>query len=124
MDDNYFGNVEQKSRGFYIALGIMAAAFLLSMNTDLQFLSQRKEMQIPDEFLWIVFTVDILALLMIVLMAFFRKAGVILYPFVVILHFLLHHFYLSNIIYADINALFFYFVAGLFVVIPRWKYFK
>ncbi len=124
MSENYFGKVEPKTKGFYIALSLVALAFLFSINTDLQFLSQSDEVHIPVAFLWIIFVIDILVLLMIALMMMFRKAGVILYPFLVLLHFLLHNFYLSTFLYFDLNALFFYFVVGLFVVIPRWKYFK
>ena len=122
--DNYFGNVTKKTKGFYLAIAIIGIAFLMSVNTDLQFLSQSSEMQIPSEFLWIIFTVDILAILMLVLTAMFKKTGVILFPFLVLLHFLLHSFYLSTFLYFDLAALFAFFAAGLFVIVPRWKFFS
>ncbi len=124
MTDNYFGKVEQKSKGFYIALAIIALSFLMSMNTDLQFFAQSEEVHIPTGFIWIIFVLDFLILLMLLLIVFFRKVGVIVFPFLVLIHFLLYNFYLSSFLYFDLSTLFCYFMAGLFVVIPRWSFFK
>ncbi|MGC4130597.1 MAG: hypothetical protein QM564_13825 [Bergeyella sp.] len=126
MSDNgsYFGNVEKKSRGLYIAVAIPALMFLLSVNTDLLHFSQRNDTNVPVEFFWIIFIVDFLVLSMSALMAIHRKAGVILFPFLLMLHFLLHNFYLSVFLLSDLNALFFYFAVGLFALVPRWKYFN
>lgn len=114
----------KRTRSFYIALIIMLLPFILSVNTDLAHFAEHHDTGVPAGFFWIIFIVDFLILLCMVLIYFYKKAGVVLLPFAVLLHFLLHNFYLSTTLYADMFLLFVYCGAGLAVIIPRWKAFR
>lgn len=114
----------KKSLSLYIVLILMLIPFILSVNTDLAHFSQHTDTGVPKEFLWIIFTVDFLVLLCMVLIYFYRKVGAILLPVAVMMHFLLHDFYLSTTLYADLFLLFVYCGAGLAVIIPKWKIFR
>lgn len=124
MKENYFGKTEKKSKFLYIAVGLMLIFAGLSINTDLAEFAQHREIRIPQWFFWIVFAVDFAIVASVLCILLYRKIAVIAIPVLVMLHFLLHHFYLSTMLYSDLNMLFVYFAAGLLAVVPRWQYFK
>ena len=102
----------------------MLASCLLSVNTDLAEHAQHKILNIPQWFFTLIFSIDVLMIAAIIAIYFYRKIGVYLLPVLILVHFMLHNYYLSTMLYSDLNALFMYFSAGLFAVIPRWPYFK
>ncbi len=124
MEENHSQPLIKRSKFFYIALILLLPVFFLSVNTDLLHYSQRKDTGVPDFFFWIIFSVDLLIVVSIVLIYFYRKLGAILFPLMVITHFTMHNFYLSTMLLSDLNLLFVYFAAGLLVIIPRWSVFK
>lgn len=124
MDQPYFTGAEKKTAFFYIALILMLLGAALSINTDLAEFSQHTDLSIPKWFFWIIFSIDTLMIACMAAIYFYRKIGVILLPLLIMAHFLLHNFYLSTMLYSDLNFLFLYFAAGLLAVIPRWNYFK
>lgn len=124
MEQPYFTGTEKKSTFFYIALVLMLLGAALSINTDLAEFSQHADLSIPKWFFWLIFSIDVLMLACIISIYFYRKIGVIALPLLIMMHFLLHNFYLSTMLYSDLNFLFLYFAAGLLVVIPRWSFFK
>lgn len=124
MTENYFGKTEKKSTFLYIAVGLMLLCAALSINTDLAEFAQHREIQIPRWFFWMIFAVDTAIVGSILCILLYRKIAVVAIPILVLVHFLLHHFYLSTMLYSDLNLLFVYFAAGLLAVIPRWQYFK
>ncbi len=113
-----------RSKYFYIALVLLIFSLVLSFNTDLAQFTLHEKNGIPIEFFWIIFSVDALILFSLLLIYFYKKAGAILFPVLVFLHFMLHNFYLSTSLLADLNVLFVYFAAGLLVIVPRWKDFR
>ena len=124
MNEDYFGKTEKKSTFLYIAVAVMLQCAGLSINTDLAEFSQPAEINIPKWFFVVIFSVDALIIAAILLVLTYRKAAVIAIPVLVLLHFILHQYYLSTMLYSDLNLLFFYVLAGLLAVIPRWQYFK
>ena len=124
MNEDYFGKTEKKSTFLYIAVAVMLLCAGLSINTDLAEFSQHAEINIPKWFFVVIFSVDALIIAAILLVLTYRKAAVIAIPVLVLLHFILHQYYLSTMLYSDLNLLFFYVLAGLLAVIPRWQYFK
>lgn len=124
MQDYFQEQNPSKGLYFYLALALMLLVLVLSINTDAAHFALREKTGVPVEFFWIIFTVDILIVLSFVLIFFYKKAGAVLFPFFVLIHFFLHNFYLSTILFSDLNLLFVYFAAGLLVIIPRWKFFR
>ena len=124
MEENYFGESSKKTKGFIIALIIMLLSIGLSVNTDLAQFSEHEQVNIPLWFFYIIFGLDLLMIACVALIYYYRKIGVFLFPVIVFGHLLMNSFYLSTVRYSDFNVLFVYFMAILFVTIPRWKYFK
>ncbi|WP_374442611.1 hypothetical protein [Epilithonimonas sp.] len=111
----------RKNRSFYIIFGLVILVFLLSVNTDLAEFSQHRELRIPSGFFYYTLGVDVLVIISWLLILFCRKAGVILFPVFIMLHFALHNYYLSTYLYSDITVLFLFIGLGLLEVIPRWN---
>lgn len=109
---------------FYGVLFFLLLHFYLSVNTDLLEYSQHKDINIPFWYFYIIFTIDVLVVLSLALVALYKKAGVIGLPFFVMLHFTCHNYFLSTFLYSDVSFLSFYVGLGLLVVIPRWKEFN
>ena len=124
MEETVQNKKLKRTKYFYIALALLFLAFLLSANTDLGHFSSRNYTGVPIEFFYIIFSVDFLVIFSMVLIYLYKKAGAILFPMFILIHFMLYNFYLSTTLLSDLNVLFVYFAAGLLVIIPRWNEFK
>lgn len=127
MEQNYFkGESPQKGMGFIIALVGMALFMMMGIGIDVdQFLQhQDKDINIPNWYFYIIFFIDILAILSIVFIYFYRKIGVILFPIAIVLHFFCHNYFLNTFLYSDIMALFVFVGIALLSIIPKWQFFK
>lgn len=124
MDDNYFQDEPKITTTFYVAIGALALFTLMGLGLDGDEFLQRESLNIPDWYFFVVFSVDILALLSLLGFAFFRKFAIFTFPVFVLLHFYIHQFYLSTFLYTDVTNMFLFITLGLFTIIPKWKYFK
>lgn len=124
MEDNYFDKNPEKTTFFYVAIFFMVALFFLGIGVDLTEYSQKTDINIPVWYFYLIFAVDIIGLLSIVGIYFYRKIGVILFPVAILFHFYLHEFYLSTMLYSDLFTLFSYVALGLLAIIPKWNFFK
>lgn len=124
MDTNYFGDEPKKSTGFYLSIAALALFTLMGIGIDGDEFLQRKVLNIPEWYFYIIFVVDFLAILSLLGIAFFRKMAVFTFPTFVVLHFFLHQFYLSTFLYTDVTNIFLFVGVGLLMIIPKWKYFK
>ena len=124
MEDNYFDKNPKKTTFFYVAIFFMVALSFLGIGVDLTEYSQKTDINIPSWYFYLIFAVDIIGLLSIVGIYFYRKIGVILFPVAILLHFFLHEFYLSTMLYSDLFTLFSYVALGLLAIIPKWNFFK
>jgi hypothetical protein len=122
--DNYFDDEPQKTTSFYVALGALALFTLMGLGIDGDEFLQRKLLNIPNWYFYVIFFVDVLSLLSILGIAFFRKFAIFSFPLFVLLHFYMHQFYLETFLYTDVMNLFLYIGVGLLMIIPKWKYFK
>ncbi|MCO7355238.1 hypothetical protein JSO63_06160 [Riemerella anatipestifer] len=123
-DRNYFNDEPKKTNSFYIAIGVLAIFTLMGLGIDIDEFSQHESINIPTWYFYLIFGVDLLALVGLFLIVLFRKIGVFLFPLAVIAHFILHQFYLSTFLYTDVTNLFLYVGLGLLMIIPKWQYFK
>ena len=124
MDTNYFGDEPKKSTGFYLSLAALALFTLMGIGIDGDEFLQRKVLNIPEWYFYIIFAVDFMAILSLVGIAFFRKIAIVAFPTFIVLHFFLHQFYLSTFLYTDVTNIFLFVGVGLLMIIPKWKYFK
>lgn len=124
MDNYGIGETSKKTKGFAAALVFIFLAFLLSINLDLAKFSEQLDLQIPAWFNYVVLLLDALVVVGLILIYMYRKIGVFMVPVVVLLHYTLHQYYMSVMLYSDLFTLFVYSAAGLFVIIPRWRFFK
>jgi|SRR6218665_569162 len=114
----------KENKDHYIIFGLIMLVYLLSINTDLAEFSQHRLINIPSGFFYYTLGLDVLVVLSWLLILFYRKIGVILFPIFVMGHFSLHNYFLSTYLYSDITVLFLYIGLGLFAIIPRWNSMK
>ncbi len=122
MNEENSGVTSTKSWTFVAALVLMLILVGLSINTDLQ--HYVSDDNVPMWFFYGLFFVDVLMVLSLLLIYFYKKIGVSLLPITVGIHYIMHNYYLSTTLYSDLNLLFVFVGIGLFVIIPRWKFYK
>lgn len=114
----------KNNKDYYLIFGLILLVFFLSFNTDMEEYKLHKQINIPQGFFYYTFGVDILVVISWLLIIFFRKLGVILFPLFVAVHFSLHNYFLSTFLYSDVTVLFLFIGLGLLAVIPRWNVLK
>ena len=124
MESNYFENEPKRSTGFYLSIAALALFTLMGTGIDGDEFLQRKLLNIPSWYFYVIFLVDALAFLSLIAIAFFRKIAVYTFPLLIVLHFFLHQFYLSTFLYTDVTNLFLFVGVGLLMIIPKWHFFK
>lgn len=124
MDNSYFDKNPQKTSGFYAAIIIMLLFLLFSLGIDLTEYDLHQEVNIPFWFSYLVLGIDFFMFISIIALFFYKKIGVYAYPALGLIHFFLHEFYLSTLLYADLFNLFVFVGLGLMAIIPKWRFFK
>ena len=114
----------KKDIGFILSLAALLVFSLMGAGIDTDEFLQRKELNIPDDYFYLIFGVDLLMILGLILIFFYRKIGVFLFPIAVLTHYMLHNYYLSTFLYTDVTNLFLFISVGLVAFIPKWKFFK
>ena len=121
---SYFDEDPKKGLGFILALAALMLFTLMGVGLDFDEYLQHETLNIPFGYFYFIFSVDILMIAGIVLMYFYRKIGIFLFPIAVVLHFMMHNYYLSTFLYTDVTNLFLYISVGLLAIIPKWQFFK
>ena len=124
MEENFKNEDPKKDMGFILSLGALLLFSLMGIGIDTDEFLQRVELNIPDNYFILIFGVDLLMILGIVLIFFYRKVGVFLFPMAVLTHYVLHNYYLSTFLYTDVTNLFLFVSVGLLAFIPKWQFFK
>lgn len=124
MNEDFKDESPKKDLGFILSLSALLLFTLMGIGIDAEEYSQRVELNIPGDYFLLIFGVDFLMILGLVLIFFYRKIGVFLFPVAVLTHYLLHNYYLSTFLYTDVTNLFLYVSVGLLAIIPKWKFFK
>lgn len=124
MEDNFYDKSPDKTTGFYIAIVLLLIFSLLSIGIDFTEFFNHKDINIPLWFFYIIFTVDACLLISLIAINFYKKRGVFLYPVALIVHYFLHEYYLSTMLYLDLFNLFCFVGLGLLTIIPKWKFYK
>lgn len=124
MADEFQNESPKKDLGFILSLGALLLFTLMGIGIDADEFLQRAELQIPHRYFFLISGVDFLMIAGIILIFFYRKIGIFLFPIAVLAHYLLHNFYLSTFLYTDVTNLFLYITIGLLAFIPKWQFFK
>lgn len=124
MNGEFANESPNKGAAFIVTLAILLIITLNGFGIDLDEFNNHKDLEIPSWYFYLVFFVDFLMVVGLVLIFFYRKAGVYLFPAALIIHFFLHSFYLSTFLYTDVTNLFFFVTMGLLFIIPKWQFFK
>lgn len=124
MKENYFDDNPNKTTGFYVAIGFLLVLFLLSFGIDITEFANRNDVQIPVWFFYVIFSIDAVLIFSLIGILLYKKIGVYVYPAAIVVHYFLHEFYLSTMLYSDLFNLFCFVGLGLLTIIPKWKFYK
>lgn len=121
---SYFDEDPKKGWGFILALASLLLFTFMGVGLDFDEYLQHETLNIPSGYFYFIFSIDILMIAGIVLMFFYRKIGIILFPMMLVLHFFMHNYYLSTFLYSDVTNLFLFTGFGMLAIIPKWKFFR
>lgn len=121
---SYFDVDPKKGWGFILALASLLLFTVMGMGIDIDEYLQHEYLNIPRWYFYVIFTIDALMIISLVLMFFYRKIGMFTFPVLLVLHFLMHNYYLSTFLYTDVTNLFLFTGFGMLAIIPKWKFFR
>lgn len=121
---SYFDVDPKKGWGFILALASLLLFTIMGMGIDIDEYLQHEYLNIPRWYFYVIFTIDALMVISLVLMFFYRRIGMFAFPVLLVLHFLMHNYYLSTFLYTDVTNLFLFTGFGMLAIIPKWKFFK
>lgn len=124
MNEEFSNESPKKDLGFILSLAALLLFTLMGIGIDSDEYVQQKDLNIPGFYFILIFLIDLLMIIGLILIFFYRKMGVYLFPAAVVLHFFLHNFYLSTFLYTDVTNLFIFISVGLLAFIPKWQFFK
>ncbi|KNB61576.1 DUF2207 domain-containing protein [Chryseobacterium aquaticum] len=121
---SYFDEDPKKGIGFILALVALLLFTMMGVGLDFDEYLQHESLNIPLGYFYFIFSIDILMIVGIVLIYFYRKIGIVLFPLMLVLHFFMHNYYLSTFLYSDVTNLFLFTGFGMLAIIPKWKFFR
>ena len=124
MNEEFSNESPKKDLGFILSLAALLLFTLMGIGIDSDEYVQQNDLNIPGFYFILIFLIDLLMVIGLILIFFYRKIGVYLFPAAVVLHFFLHNFYLSTFLYTDVTNLFIFISVGLLAFIPKWQFFK
>nr|WP_315031247.1 hypothetical protein [uncultured Chryseobacterium sp.] len=121
---SYFDEDPKKGWGFVLAFAALMLFTLMGLGIDVDEYLQHEYLEIPRWYFYVIFSIDFLMAVGLILMFFYRKIGIIMFPALLVLHFFMHNYYLSTFLYTDVTNLFLFTGFGMLAIIPKWKFFK
>ncbi|MDW9382642.1 hypothetical protein [Chryseobacterium sp. JV558] len=121
---SYFDEDPKKGWGFVLAFAALMLFTIMGLGIDVDEYLQHEYLEIPRWYFYVIFSIDVLMMLGLVLMFFYRKIGIIMFPALLVMHFFMHNYYLSTFLYTDVTNLFLFTGFGMLAIIPKWKFFK
>ncbi|GEJ45517.1 MULTISPECIES: hypothetical protein [unclassified Chryseobacterium] len=121
---SYFDEDPKKGWGFILAFAALMLFTIMGLGIDVDEYLQHEYLEIPRWYFYIIFSIDVLMMIGLVLMFFYRKVGIVMFPALLVLHFFMHNYYLSTFLYTDVTNLFLFTGFGMLAIIPKWKFFK
>lgn len=124
MNEEFAHESPKKDLGFILSLCALLLFTLMGIGIDADEFLQQQEINIPQWYFILVFSVDALMIIGLVLIFFYRKIGIFLFPAAVLAHYLIHNYFLSTFLYTDVTNIFLFISIGLLAFIPKWQFFK
>ena len=124
MNEEFSNESPKKDLGFILSLAALLLFTLMGIGIDSDEYVQQNDLNIPGFYFILIFLIDLLMIVGLILIFFYRKMGVYLFPAAVVLHFFFHNYYLSTFLYTDVTNLFIFISVGLLAFIPKWQFFK
>ena len=124
MNEEFSNESKMKDLGFILSLAALLLFTMMGIGIDYDEYLQQNDLNIPGFYFILIFLIDLLMIIGLILIFFYRKMGVYMFPAAVVLHFFLHNFYLSTFLYTDVTNLFIFISVGLLAFIPKWQFFK
>lgn len=124
MNEEFAHESPKKDLGFILSLCALLLFSLMGIGIDGDEFLQKQEINIPQWYFMMIFCVDALMIIGLVLIFFYRKIGVFLFPAAVLAHYLIHNYFLSTFLYTDVTNMFIFISVGLLAFIPKWQFFK
>lgn len=124
MNEEFAHESPKKDLGFILSLCALLLFTLMGIGIDADEFLQQQEINIPEWYFILVFSVDALMIIGLVLIFFYRKIGIFLFPAAVLAHYLIHNYFLSTFLYTDVTNIFLFISIGLLAFIPKWQFFK
>lgn len=124
MNEEFAHESPKKDLGFILSLCALLLFTLMGIGIDADEFLQKQEINIPEWYFILVFSVDALMIIGLILIFFYRKIGIFLFPVAVLAHYLIHNYFLSTFLYTDVTNMFLFISIGLLAFIPKWQFFK
>jgi len=124
MNEEFAHESPKKDLGFILSLCALLLFTLMGIGIDADEFLQKQEINIPEWYFILVFAVDALMIIGLILIFFYRKIGIFLFPAAVLAHYLIHNYFLSTFLYTDVTNMFLFISIGLLAFIPKWQFFK
>ena len=124
MNEEFSNESPKKDLGFILSLAALLLFTLMGIGIDSDEYVQQNDLNIPGFYFILIFLIDLLMIIGLILIFFYRKMGVYMFPAAVVLHFFVHNYYLSTFLYTDVTNLFIFISVGLLAFIPKWQFFK
>ena len=124
MNEEFSNESPKKDLGFILSLAALLLFTMMGIGIDSDEYVQQNDLNIPGFYFILIFLIDLLMIVGLILIFFYRKIGVYLFPAAVVLHFFFHNYYLSTFLYTDVTNLFIFISVGLLAFIPKWQFFK
>lgn len=121
---SYFDENPKKGWGFVLAFVALMLFTVMGLGIDVDEYLQHEYLEIPRWYFYIIFSIDLLMIIGLVLMFFYRKIGIFIFPALLVMHFFMHNYYLSTFLYTDVTNLFLFTGFGMLAIIPKWRFFK
>ncbi|MHA7825296.1 hypothetical protein ACVVIH_21480 [Chryseobacterium arthrosphaerae] len=121
---SYFDEDPKKGWGFVLAFAALMLFTIMGLGIDVDEYLQHEYLDIPRSYFYIIFSIDALMMIGLVLMFFYKKIGIFMFPALLVLHFFMHNYYLSTFLYTDVTNLFLFTGFGMLAIIPKWKFFR
>ncbi|SDJ65216.1 hypothetical protein [Chryseobacterium jejuense] len=121
---SYFDEDPKKGWGFVLAFAALMLFTVMGLGIDVDEYLQHEYLDIPRWYFYVIFSVDALMMIGLILMFFYKKIGIIMFPALLVMHFFMHNYYLSTFLYTDVTNLFLFTGFGMLAIIPKWKFFK
>ncbi len=85
---SYFDEDPKKGWGFILAFAALMLFTVMGLGIDVDEYLQHEYLEIPRWYFYVIFSVDALMMIGLVLMFFYKKIGIIMFPALLVLHFL------------------------------------